>query len=300
MRQKKSLWSTEVTLRNDGNSGIRKDDFDNGAPVRVIVNNAQIVDRPTLMASNAYLVENARAVSAGGYIEVSPVIMEPGDAISISFLILGADNARPDIRISGKIAGVRSINLMSADSPEDDRSIFRQVIGGASSIWIQIIRAPVYFFLFVSMLAVIALTGALVTAPIDALKSRRERDRRAEKIREIRLGNAFDQRMNALADEYVEHGFPSIYQVSRRLSGVARRVRVKDFIDKFADEKLAAELKGIVGADFTEEGVRVLARLKLIKGDGNEVIDIPMLEESLEKFCAAMGMTRADLAKEDS
>lgn len=252
------------------------------------------------MASNAYLVENARAVSAGGYIEVSPVIMEPGDAISISFLILGADNARPDIRISGKIAGVRSINLMSADSPEDDRSIFRQVIGGASSIWIQIIRAPVYFFLFVSMLAVIALTGALVTAPIDALKSRRERDRRAEKIREIRLGNAFDQRMNALADEYVEHGFPSIYQVSRRLSGVARRVRVKDFIDKFADEKLAAELKGIVGADFTEEGVRVLARLKLIKGDGNEVIDIPMLEESLEKFCAAMGMTRADLAKEDS
>lgn len=296
---KKSLWSTEVTLRNDGNVGIKKDDFDSAAPVRLIVRGAQIVDRPSIMASNTYLANYVKVIVVGDYIEISPIIMEPGDSIAINFLILGADNARPDVQVQGKVAGIKSINLTNADSSSDGPSLW-QKITGATSIWIQIARAPVYCVLFISLLVCFALTMALITVPFDALKNRKAKAERAEQIREIRRENVFDQRMNALADEYVENGFYPISEVAKRLAGAAKRAKLKGFVTQHGDEETANELKKIIGDDLSKEGIDVLSRLKLIRKEGGSDINIAELDESLEKFCVLVGKTRAELAKENA
>lgn len=293
---KKSLWSVDITLRNDGNEGIRIVDFDPNAPLRVFIKDAQIVDRPTLTASNNYLSQNIQLTAAKNYVTLSPVIIEPDDSVTINFLVLGAEGIRPAVQVLGKIAGIRNITLRSADSTSANITFWQQTVSGGPLV--QIARAPVYFFCFILMIAVIGTLITAISSPFSRLRARREKEQRAQQIRTIRSENAFDQKMNGLADEYIENGIAPIARIAKDVSVAETRSAIYTLLDEGRDPETAKKHKTAIGPILKKEKIDYLSKLRLIGVENGNPIGITELTEALRNFCKLIGRDLEDLAEQ--
>jgi hypothetical protein len=132
---KKTLWSATLTMQNTGKASIRKGDFDELAPVGLLITNGEIVDKPTSNGSNEYINKNIRILATKNELTISPIILEPNDFVRMNFLILGPEGAPPSIAAKGKIAGIRAIELdrLKATSKHLFSALLAQSLGAYSS-----------------------------------------------------------------------------------------------------------------------------------------------------------------------
>jgi len=202
---KKALWVLKATFSNTGNAEIKNGDYDDRAPLGLNVVNAEIVDRPTIVAANPYLEKNLHVIAVKSGVTFSSVIFEPGDAVELTLLILGPNSTKPELAAVGKIAGVQRISLVPANSPEDPSSIWRQAIRGDSP-WVHLLRAFIYFFGFIFGLLIVLVIVALIVTPFEALSGRRSKQQRQNRVREYRRHGELGSAARFLMDIYVEEG----------------------------------------------------------------------------------------------
>lgn len=296
---KKSLWSVDLTFRNEGNAGIRRDDFDPNAPVQIAVKDAQVVDRPSVATSNEYLTKNVKITAGANEISISPAIIEPGDTITINFLVLGAEAVRPRIAVMGKIAGMKTIPLMSSDTTADGKSWWGQIVG-ADSIWIQLIRAPIYFFAFFFEIAILALLVAAVTNPFSKIRDAKERRARAEEIRKLRRESLFDQRENSLADEYIENGIASVAKIAKEAKKAQAIVEACNTIRNGGDDEAITKAIAALRPPMSQWAINRLSDLRLITVEDGKPVGVSELNSAVRNFCQKIGKNPDDLIKQEN
>ncbi|PLY59563.1 hypothetical protein HBH1_02073 [Herbaspirillum sp. BH-1] len=296
---KKSLWSVELTLRNDGSAAIKRDDFDPDAPVRIAVKDAQVVDRPSLSASNEYLSENVKITPGASHVALSPAIIEPGDTITINFLVLGAEGSRPTINILGKISGMQTIPLSSAESTTNRKSWWIRTVQ-ADSIWIQLLRGPTYFIAFLGGSAFIALFIAAITSPFARIRETRARRSRNEEIRKLRREHAFDQRENSLADEYIEKGVRSIAKIAKEVSAAQLTIDARNTIENGGDEEAVNKVIEMLDAPMSERTIKRLTNLNLITVEDGNPVGVVELYAAVRSFCQKIGKSPDELIKDET
>lgn len=178
---KQTLWSIAVVLANTGSAGIRIQDFDNRLPVALAVTNGVIVDRPTLSGAAEYLLKTFSFKQEQSSLVFEPFILDPKDGIHISLLVLGQEGIQPSLAVSGKIAGIKAIELIRPESSEGSPSTWRRVTT-ADVWWIHLLRAIVYGFGLLLSFLLFALLIVGILAPIQYFSDHRAIRERSERM----------------------------------------------------------------------------------------------------------------------
>lgn len=231
---KKTLWVVSATIRNDGNAEIKKGDFDDNDLIGFGVTDGKIVDTPSLRTSVSYLQKNLTLTQTENKITMSSAIIEPNDAIFISFLVLGDENSKPVISPLGKIAGSPALKFSSAEDVQRN-SLFDSVVG-SDRWWIQPFRMVFYFIAFIATVAVVGSLIAGCANLIGRIKEKRRKDIRREHIDKYKQEQSFAREARTLALIYVSASEKAIRKIFKILNILKGRASLR--------QRLAAEYPG--------------------------------------------------------
>lgn len=234
---KKTLWVVSATIRNDGNAEIRKGDFDDNDLVGFSVDKGKVVDTPSLRTSVDYLQRNLSLIQHENQITMTSAIIEPGDTVFISFLVLGDENNGPAISPLGKVAGSPSIQFRSAE--EAQRNTLLDSVIGSDKWWIQPLRMVFYFAVFIAAMAIVgSLIGACVML-IDKVKEARKKDIRRGRIDKYKHEETVTKEARALGFIYVSKGEKAIRRFYRLLQFLENQAILRERLDKvYSGEEL--------------------------------------------------------------
>ncbi|WP_429387471.1 hypothetical protein [Pseudomonas sp. YL-218 TE3947] len=234
---KKTLWVVSATIRNDGNAEIRKGDFDDNDLVGFRVEKGKVVDTPSLRTSVDYLQRNLSLIQHENQITMTSAIIEPGDTIFISFLVLGDESSGPAISPLGKVAGSPSIQFRSAEDTQ--HSTLLDSVIGSDKWWVQPLRMLFYFAAFVAAAAIVgSLVGACVVL-IDKVKEAKKRDARRSRVDKYKHEETVTKEARALGFIYVSKGEKAIHRLYRLLQFLEVRAILRERLDKvYSGEEL--------------------------------------------------------------
>lgn len=155
-QDKKDLKIITFKVINTGESSILPNFYDPKDPLGFKIENGEIAEKPLLIsASNEYLEKNLEMLQNKNSIEFSNVILESNEYFEIKVLVLHSIGVSPQLQSTGKIAGIRSINVVSGDNFVDERSFFDTTFGGG--VIKNITRVIVYGIVFIAMIILVAL-----------------------------------------------------------------------------------------------------------------------------------------------
>jgi hypothetical protein len=160
-----------ITIRviNDGQQDILKGHYDESDPLGFTVLDGTIIETPELLyASNDYLERNIRIISeiepgkttlnSSAKVSFSNLIIEQGEFFVLKVLVLHGEQQSPDIKPGGKIAGVKTIQVVRSYKEAATESFWKRTFyGGALT---QILRTAAYGILFL-ILGVVTLNIAV-------------------------------------------------------------------------------------------------------------------------------------------
>lgn len=154
LQRNKALTIYSLTLRNNGNESIRKDDFDASALVGVSLPGATILNAqldPARTSSEPYIRENARFhLQAPSSVFLRPVILDPGDRIGLRVVAVHGASTRPRLTALGKVVGQKEIPVMVARDTDESAGVWSRAVGGG--LGVNLLRLPIYFFAFLILL----------------------------------------------------------------------------------------------------------------------------------------------------
>lgn len=237
---KKTLWVISANLKNSGNAEIKKGDFDDQAPLGLLVDGGQIVDTPSLHASAEYLQAHFTAVKHDNGVVFTPSILEPGDTVFISFLVLGAENSSPTISAVGKIAGIKSIIVRNSQR-EQSFSLWKS-IAYAEKWWIQPLRFFFYLFSGVFSIAIVGGFLAAIINPFEAIKSRKDKSARQAEIDKYKHGQPLNKEARALTLIYIDGGRASLATIHQALDVLKSRAVLKAKLKEILTEPECFEI----------------------------------------------------------
>ncbi|ROO00540.1 hypothetical protein BK674_08145 [Pseudomonas moraviensis] len=222
---KKTLWVISATIRNEGNAEIRKTDFDKNDPVGFFVEKGKIVDTPSLRTSIPYLQRNFKLSQVDNKITVSPSILEPGDTVFVSFLVLGDEVSPPSISALGKIAGSGDIQFKSSEDSHSNVTSDNLIFTDA--LWLQPLRMVIYTLFFIVTIAVIASLFAAVNAPVNAFKNLKNERRRRAAVDKFKRGEGVSREVRAAGLIYIEQGEVSLFRTAKILRKFRKRAELR-------------------------------------------------------------------------
>jgi hypothetical protein len=155
-----------IRIWNTGDTTIRQPDYDTRTPVGFRVENATILWHTIESATTPYLTENTQPkLAKENEVSISPVILEPKDAIIIKIIALQTQSGKLVVKPFGKVAGAPDIT---------ERITVRHPAG-----YIEAFRTPTedklrkYWAAFVLIAALLNLIIVLVRDWRTKLKARR-------------------------------------------------------------------------------------------------------------------------------
>jgi hypothetical protein len=157
---------TLMTLKisNTGSEPVLKTSYDDNDPLGFEISSGEIAKAELLRASKLYLTKNLNITEIpqtnSTSATFSPVIIEPGDVFWVKILILHKEKTVPALKPIGTIAGVGEIAFVDLNAKEKKQSLWEQVTNG--TIWVQLMRAVVYFFGFICGMFVVLIPVALI------------------------------------------------------------------------------------------------------------------------------------------
>ncbi|MCH8868474.1 MAG: hypothetical protein IIC85_02070 [Chloroflexi bacterium] len=125
------LWIASFRLINNGNTPIRRSDFD--APVKLTLDEADILEVRTSAVAEVKLIDSH-------HVELPPRLFNPGDFIEFSLI---ANGSLELLTPSSRIAGVRRLELTTIEAPRPP-SLRRTVGIWASGISMALILIALY------------------------------------------------------------------------------------------------------------------------------------------------------------
>lgn len=158
---------------NRGNEDIIIDYYDRNAPLGLVINEGNIIRAEVVGASNDYLKNNLKITSQDSISATfTPVILETKESFTIKVLVLHPEASNPEITPLGKIARVKSIQVVQLYEENQQSSYLQRTFNG--SFWVQILRAPVYFFGFIILLFAVFSPTIWVSGKLSIRKRNKE------------------------------------------------------------------------------------------------------------------------------
>lgn len=219
---KKTLWIVNSTVRNDGNAEIRKGDFDENDLLGFLVENGKVVDTPSLRTSIPYLQKHLVLSQLDDRVTLSSSIIEPGDTIFVSFLVLGDEEVAPNILPLGKIAGVRAIDFRSAGDAQ--KSSISEVLIKSDNWWTHPLRMLFYILALVIIIALIGGLVASVMVPFEKIKKAKAKSKRQAAIDGYKSGESISKEVRILGRMYVEKGSDVLLQANQLFGALCDRL----------------------------------------------------------------------------
>lgn len=237
---RKTLWVISSIIKNEGNAEVKIGDYDERNPLGILVEKGQIAEPPSITASNSYLKENIRIDYSKSKTTLRPVILEPGDSIAISLLVLGDEQSQPDISPIGKIAGVRELYLTNATS-ESSASILQKIFH-SETWWIQALRLIGYFLLGFVFMGMISALIILVITPVESLKEKRKKEKRSKKIENYKHGETLSREARVLVDFYKEKDVEILFEINELIKATANRYQLMRQLSPHLEPDIAEEI----------------------------------------------------------
>ncbi len=281
-----NLWVMSVTLRNEGNAEVGMGDYDARELLGIRVLDGQLLEQPAVQSESKYILRNVGLVRSANDVRFSPFIIEPGESVTLSLLILGSDTVRPKIAATGRVAGASEVEVRSADSGVQS-GIIKDAFY-AERWWIQLIRILAYSLLFVLLMAALAVASTLAVAPLEKAREKRKRADRREKVDGFRLGDSLSAEERSLAGLYLEGGMSALGEANRTILRLLERQKVIEDLTS----GLGAERFKEIAADYfslswaMREGVDDLEKGGLIGLQEMEVAQLRALLDVIEKLRA--------------
>lgn len=199
----KTLWAVVAYFSNTGNSGINKIEFDEQDLIGIGVVNGEIVDRPEVTGNADYLKRNIKIESSSESIRLHPIIMEPGDTITLNFLVLGVESAKPEFTVLGKVSGVGEPVITRLDD-DKEFSTWRS-IAYAEKWWVQLLRMPVYAGLTVIFMFWFFVLMALFIIPIESFNSSKRKKKLRAKIDAYKMDEVLTKEARLLINMHLKN-----------------------------------------------------------------------------------------------
>lgn len=237
-----------INLRviNRGNENILKEYFDDNDPVGFRVSQGKIIEKPELIdASSQYLKDNLQVlVDTSGRVRLSKVILESKEYIVLKLLVLHKSNNLPEIIPTGKVAGMKQINVINSLELKDQTPFFIQVFSG--SLFVQTVRAVSYFLIVVLIIVVII----LLSDKVSTIKKKHKRQSIVEEFKNLKNYN-YSKMDDAIFERYVTDGPNLFTQIKELLDNdkllnesyhkSLARLKKKEIVDKSNPEVLFTE-----------------------------------------------------------
>lgn len=170
-----------ITLRilNSGNTDILKDYYDDDAPLGFKVTNGLLLKEPELIgASNNYLKDNLIVkADSSNKIFFSKIILETSEYFIIKVIVKYTLKVTPSIVAIGKVAGIKSIQVVNTFEQKESESFFSKVFSG--NILIQLVRG----FAYSLMVIILGITIAFSVSSISEYRNKIRRKKLVERFK---------------------------------------------------------------------------------------------------------------------
>lgn len=166
----KSLKATNENVKiisfrviNVGNTDILKTFYDENDPLGFIISNGIFLKKPEIIeTSNKYLRDNLKVFSdSTNKINFSSIILESSEYFIIKVIFkYNLNEASPTIHSIGKIAGVKSIEVLNSVEQKATESFFSTIFSGG--ILIQLSRSFGYSLIVIIFVVIITIFGSVI------------------------------------------------------------------------------------------------------------------------------------------
>lgn len=171
-KTRKTLSVVIVNIGNEGRSAILKSHYDSDSPLGLSINSGEIIKAEVTAATTEYLKKNVGIrVHDSSNVAFSQIIIEPNESFTVKLLVLNPEESTLTVLPKGKIAGVRKLLLVDRTSDQTKESFLVKVVSG--SLWVQVVRIPVYVIAFILLLIVIIAPVAYISDKKDEIKKNR-------------------------------------------------------------------------------------------------------------------------------
>lgn len=237
-----NLWVMSVVLRNEGNAEVRTGDYDVRDPVGLVLKNGQLLEQPTVQSESDYIVKNLGVVRDGNGVRFAPVIIEPGEALTLSLIVLGSGAEQPELLPVGKVAGTSGVELRRADD-KTKSGVLRDIFY-AERWWVQALRAMIYPFVFLIGVLVIAAVPQAFIIPFVDHRDKKKKNERRRQVNTYRQGYSLSAMERVLTNLYVDRGFREIREAYQGVSEMASHQRLMEGLRASLDEAQIQSLEG--------------------------------------------------------
>ncbi len=299
--QHKNLSVITLKVINNSNVTILKEFYDGLSPLKIIVEEADIVDKPQIIeTSNKYLKEFLNLeLDTSGCVFLPKLIIEGNEYYTISLLLLHKNESKPKIISSGKIAGqINEIEVLENYQSTNEPNFWRKLISG--NIWVHLVRFIFYLISFIIIVLAIVIPIALISESI----SEHKKKKRVKKYKS-KKGIENSPETDAVFDLYLDHSLNYLVNTQKLLGnefGLKLLLRNIERRDKRKQNENIPEIKTI--QDEIELNNRVLAqegavrprlnnkeivarellRLEMVKYESKEVIINEKFSKELNDF----------------
>jgi hypothetical protein len=300
-KQNKNLSVMSLNIINNSNVTILKGFYDDLSPVKIEIENADIVDKPQIIgSSNKYLGDNLNVeLDSTGCIYLPKLIMEGQENYSISLLLLHENGTNTKIKALGKIAGQKDgIKVIQNYQASNETGFWQRLIQG--NIWIHIVRFLGYLISLIVIVLAIVLPIALISETISENR-KKKRVKNYKQKKQIENSPETD----AVFELYLDNSLELLVRSQKLLTNNSRLkviLRSIERRDKRKRNQSAHDVKAsseVINTDYTirmengdirhrfnptENATRELNRLEMVKFESNEVSINEKFHKELNDF----------------
>ncbi|HPG41618.1 MAG TPA: hypothetical protein PLP19_19705 [bacterium] len=176
----KSLKATNENVRiisfrviNVGNTDILKTFYDDNDPLGFCITDGILLKKPEIYeTSNQYLKDNLKIFSdSSNKVTFSNIILEPSEYFILKVIIKYNLETSPSIQPIGKIAGIKSIQVLNKEEIKETESFISIVFSGG--ILVQLVRGFGYTLILIFMVVIIIILIIAITEKINKKKRKK-------------------------------------------------------------------------------------------------------------------------------
>lgn len=164
-----------ITIRiiNSGSTDILKNFYDENDPLGFKIKNGMLLKEPELIeASNLYLKDNLKLFAdSSQQIIFSNVILESSEYFIVKVILKFTLDSSPTILPIGKVAGIKTIQVINSIEQKETESFFTMVFSGG--ILIQLVRGFGYSLAVIIVVLIIVVSGFTLSDFRDKKKRKR-------------------------------------------------------------------------------------------------------------------------------
>lgn len=295
----KNLWVMTVVLRNEGNAEVRKGDYDDRDPVGLTLKNGQLLEQPTVQSESTYITKNLGLTRDSSSVHFAPIIIEPGESLTLNLLVLGNDATKPEIVPIGKIAGTSGVGVRSSED-KTKSGVFRDIFY-AERWWVQGLRGILYTLLLFIGIVIFAAVPQVFAIPFQARRDKKRKIERRGQVDLYRLGQPLSAQERILTARYIERGFRSLRDAYQALTEIKTRQRsIEQFRPSLSEEHFQdVEKKYLSLSRDTVYEIRKLEEGGLAEIRNMSLDQLSIILSEIESLCTHLNIPVSDLSKED-